>query len=1357
MKALSFTKLLACLMLCMFVMLLAACRGGVTVKPDGDGGVTITPNEDSVGDNNGGNNNNNQGNGGSSNVEVHSHTYTLDSASGAYNCTDGGIKVWRCSCGETFNETVAATGHNLRTYEGRAATCDTDGYHAYEKCINGNCGYTTFEVIPALGHSLKYYSDVLPTCTTAGYTDKVECTRDGCTYAKETKVAALGHARQIVEGKAATCTQDGYYPYEICTRSGCTGDGLATKVVIDALGHDNVSYEGKAPSCTEFGWSAYTICKRCNYSTYSELPAKGHSYLNGYCACGHSDPGQHTHVWNDGEVLVEATCIESGSMKYTCTDSHCGDTKTVSTPALGHDNKHYDAKAATCTEAGWYEYDQCQRCGYSTKIVTPILGHSYNGGITTSHPTCTHTGVCTYTCIECGKGYTEEIPALGHDYVLSKIIEATCTENGEEIWVCRNDKTHEDHRFISKLGHDYSDWILEKQATCGEAGLEIRVCSHDSSHDEKRSINPTGDHKIDNSTGLCSVCNQRVKAQLPSPTINTVDNSILYWGMVDGAEAYEVTILQNDSKDIVNVVGTSIDLEPFYKNSNTLQIYVKSLASESSSYAHSPATEYIYTIPYGSIVNYKGLGYGYNLLTGTFTDSDNKSKLSIFNEIMFNRLNADQKLDIYSHKTEAFLSESMQTYTDFLSLALGTKFNLNGSVGVSKIAKVSAGYSFETNTKYEKKNYNETQAVFYDMYYEYRGFQTGFGGYLSTLFALDDARRNAELEALLSDTFVEHIEMLEAGTLSPEQFMDIYGSHIITEAVYGAKFSAHYEMITTKEIAENAFGADIKQGISAGIEATIKGVNVGLNSSNEQTFNTSFLATDETKDVKSKFSFDAIGGKNPANFTALSFADFGAVAKNWTDTMKSEADFAIIDVPDGSLYYVWDFLPDEYSKAKSLLMNYFFTQCDENYKALNEKVNEMYNDFYYFDIETGTLTFDISALQHANVNTNTSLDGVLYDDNGVVIFDGSNHVVTIYPLYNGNQVRKVVFKGGYQTQTLQGQTITGKFESISIKFDDDWTEDVIVEFENFAYVAPDGHAALDFSKTSIKNVTIISTGSNYLRGGNGTSTVDETKGQDPGEFNGLQGINGKNQKLTIIGSGDLKVEGGDGVDGSTTTEHRYYNSNGARVTQILSQHDGYDGGVGILCLSVTVNMEGCLDVVGGNGANAFNRSSGDNDGDGKNGKNGYAGGFGGNAIETETFKLDSGSVIATGGTGGKGGNASECNYAFGKEVTGGTGGAGGNGGLGISSFKIIINSASSTNSLTAIGGNGGNSGKRGGCHDNDHGDGWLDAGWGKDGANGVAGVGGFGISADCTVTDPYSIITTILGQDGQVITSLNQS
>lgn len=43
--------------------------------------------------------------------------------------------------------------------------------------------------------------------------------------------------------------------------------------------------------------------------------------------------------------------------------------------------------------------------------------HKYNRGIVTKEPTCTDTGIKTYTCVDGDDSYTETIPALGHDYV----------------------------------------------------------------------------------------------------------------------------------------------------------------------------------------------------------------------------------------------------------------------------------------------------------------------------------------------------------------------------------------------------------------------------------------------------------------------------------------------------------------------------------------------------------------------------------------------------------------------------------------------------------------------------------------------------------------------------------------------------------------------------------------------------------------------------------------------------------------------------------------------------------------------------------------------------------------------------
>ena len=55
--------------------------------------------------------------------------------------------------------------------------------------------------------------------------------------------------------------------------------------------------------------------------------------------------------------------------------------------------------------------------------------HKYNSGVVTKEPTCTDTGVKTYTCVNGDDSYTETIPALGHDYVTR-----TETVTTKEAW-----------------------------------------------------------------------------------------------------------------------------------------------------------------------------------------------------------------------------------------------------------------------------------------------------------------------------------------------------------------------------------------------------------------------------------------------------------------------------------------------------------------------------------------------------------------------------------------------------------------------------------------------------------------------------------------------------------------------------------------------------------------------------------------------------------------------------------------------------------------------------------------------------------------------------------------------------------
>ncbi len=204
--------------------------------------------------------------------------------------------------------------------------------------------------------------------------------------------------------------------------------------------------------------------------------------------------------------------------------------------------------------------------------------------------------------------------------------------------------------------------------------------------------------------------------------------------------------------------------------------------------------------------------------------------------------------------------------------------------------------------------------------------------------------------------------------------------------------------------------------------------------------------------------------------------------------------------------------------------------------------------------------------------------------------------------------------------------------------------------------------------------------------------------------------------------------------------------------------DGGAGGTAIIAKTVNVNMDnttgGTLNVTGGNGGAAYDRSSGDNGGDGHNGRDGYEGGAGGVAIQSSSIVVNSGNLVAKGGNGGEGGDASECNYKFGKKVKGGTGGNGGDGAVAISASSFT---ALGTGKINISGGSGGKTGQRGGCHENDHGGGMFDAGSATDGDEGTPGDGASAFSGSCVVTDTSHSITAVNGLAGEVDTSLNQS
>lgn len=130
-----------------------------------------------------------------------------------------------------------------------------------------------------------------------------------------------------------------------------------------------------------------------------------------------SQPSQpdHTHTWVEqpGPSIID--CSLDRTKTYKCS---CGETKTETIPAPGHDLKDWVVTPATCTKDG-QKTTSCKRCNAGFTVDIPATGHIWSAWIK-------ETGlVHKRTCSECGAEET-----ANHNIPAGSV---TCTDCGADI------------------------------------------------------------------------------------------------------------------------------------------------------------------------------------------------------------------------------------------------------------------------------------------------------------------------------------------------------------------------------------------------------------------------------------------------------------------------------------------------------------------------------------------------------------------------------------------------------------------------------------------------------------------------------------------------------------------------------------------------------------------------------------------------------------------------------------------------------------------------------------------------------------------------------------------------------------
>ena len=149
----------------------------------------------------------------------------------------------------------------------------------------------------------------------------------------------------------------------------------------------------------------------------------------------------------------------------------------------------YLATPATCTkQATYYKTCACGAKGTETFASGNLLPHAWGTGVTTTQPTCTESGVMTYTCQNCDATKTAPVNALGHKLDETPAKEETCTEPGNSrYYTCQrcgkffsdaagNTEIEEGSWVIPAKDHDWDDGVVTQEPTCLEDGVRTFTC-----------------------------------------------------------------------------------------------------------------------------------------------------------------------------------------------------------------------------------------------------------------------------------------------------------------------------------------------------------------------------------------------------------------------------------------------------------------------------------------------------------------------------------------------------------------------------------------------------------------------------------------------------------------------------------------------------------------------------------------------------------------------------------------------------------------------------------------------------------------------------------------------------------------
>lgn len=140
--------------------------------------------------------------------ESHTHDWQEGEVTKEATCTETGIRVDTCVCGEKTEVTIPIKGHTKVTDAAVAATCTMDGKTEGSHCSECNRPLVAQQTIPAKGHTKVTDAAVAATCTTDGKTEGSHCS-DCNTVLAAQQIIPAGHTEVKDAAVSATALKAG--------------------------------------------------------------------------------------------------------------------------------------------------------------------------------------------------------------------------------------------------------------------------------------------------------------------------------------------------------------------------------------------------------------------------------------------------------------------------------------------------------------------------------------------------------------------------------------------------------------------------------------------------------------------------------------------------------------------------------------------------------------------------------------------------------------------------------------------------------------------------------------------------------------------------------------------------------------------------------------------------------------------------------------------------------------------------------------------------------------------------------------------------------------------------------------------